>query len=154
MKRQDNSGRRKRDGYNLIAQPAGLLSEVNSRSSFFPLSSRPLSITPNSHRASWSSPQSFSSALPCFLFPPQSCTSLCHCLLSSYSAHKISSYLNCSRKPSLTFQSIITIFLGFPSSPWLACIHDYSNCCLELASCLQLWLLAQNLSLKTRGRKW
>lgn len=35
MKRQDNCGRKKRDGYNFIAQHAGLLSEVNSRSSFF-----------------------------------------------------------------------------------------------------------------------
>lgn len=132
MKRQDNSGRKKRDGYNLVAQHAGLLSKVNSRFSFFPLSSRPLSITPNSHRASWSSPQSFSSALHCFLFPPKSSTNLCHYLLSSYSAHEKSSYFNCSRKPSLPFSVHQNgIFLCFLSSLWLACIYDCSNCCLE-----------------------
>lgn len=77
MKRQDSSGQERRDGYNPVAQHAGLLSEVNSLSSFSPLPGLAAWLF-NSYRTTRSAPQSFSSALHCFLFPPESSTDLCH----------------------------------------------------------------------------
>lgn len=136
MKRQDSSGQERRDGYNPVAQHAGLLSEVNSLSSFSPLPGLAAWLF-NSYRTTRSAPQSFSSAWGIVFCSLQRVAQTFVTILSSDSAHRISSDFNCSRKSSCPFQSVRTVcFCVSPPLLWLAGIHDCNDCCLKLASCL------------------